>query len=117
MRKQCASCPWKLAADPRKIPAGYSVAKHRRLRNTIAEPGALPVPGAVLRIFACHASPIGGELPCVGWLAHQLGEGNNIALRMAVRVGAIDADIQLDGEQHACFDDTLPRPQRKARPT
>lgn len=50
----------------------------------------------------------GAEEPCVGWLNHQLNEGNNIALRMAVSNDLISADYELDGPQHESFDDTLP---------
>lgn len=58
--------------------------------------------------MACHASPVGGEFPCAGWLAHQLGPGNNIALRLAVHLGRIDGGVVLVGEQHQTFEDTLP---------
>lgn len=106
-RRQCAKCPWKVTTDPRTIPHGYRVDMHRALANTIADPERPNLHGS-LRIMACHESPIGGELPCVGWLDHQLGHGNNIALRFAVHTGRVSADYELDGEQHACFEDTLP---------
>lgn len=106
-RQQCAKCPWKTTTDPRDIPNGYCEARHANLRRTIAEPGrVVPVDG--LRVMACHESEEGRELPCVGWLAHQLGEGNNIALRLAVLSGRIDADVETSGEQHTRFEDTLP---------
>jgi len=61
-------------------------------------------------MMACHESNTeGGEKPCVGWLAHQLGPGNNIPLRMAASSGRIDTDFELVGDQHENFDDTLPR--------
>jgi len=106
MRRQCRKCPWKVTTDPNEIPDGYSVDKHRALADTIAEPGCLPTsPG--LRIMACHESARGAETPCVGWLANQLGAGNNIALRLAVLRGSVSADFELDGEQHERFDETL----------
>lgn len=105
-RKQCAKCPWRVDVDPNDIPNGYCPKKHAALRDTIAEPGAL-VAGP-LHLMACHESPVGREIPCVGWLANQLGPGNNIALRLAACAGRIDTDFELVGEQHERFEDTLP---------
>ena len=104
--RQCAKCPWKKNVNPHTIPDGYSVEKHRALARTIAIPGELRT--GPLRIFACHESRGGRELACVGWLAHQLGPGNNLALRLAVMHGRIDGDIQTVGPQHERFEDTLP---------
>jgi hypothetical protein len=107
-RKQCKACPWKVSTNPdRDIPGGYCRQKHRNLRSTIAEPGALRV-GSALRLMACHETTGGAELPCVGWLAHQLGPGNNIALRLAASRDKSLCAFELDGEQHARFEDTLP---------
>jgi hypothetical protein len=105
--QQCRSCPWRVDCDPlTDIPNGYSVALHEDLRGTIAEPGAVCLTG-VKRIMACHYSKVGEEIPCAGWMAHQLGAGNNIWLRIEVARGRMPLPI-VDGEQHACFDDTLP---------
>lgn len=106
-RKQCAKCPWRKTTDPHEIPNGYCADKHRALKRTIATPGELRI-GGRLRMMACHDTPAGEELPCVGWLVHQLGPGNNIALRLAVVTGQIDGDVETVGEQHERFEDTLP---------
>jgi hypothetical protein len=106
-RRQCAKCPWKVDTDPNEIPNGYCSTKHANLKSTIADPNDMRV-GGDLRMMACHEFPEGKEKPCVGWLAHQLGPGNNIALRFAVITGRIDADFELVGEQHERFEDTLP---------
>lgn len=103
MRRQCAKCPWKKSTDPHEIPNGYCEVKHANLASTIATPGELSL--GALRIFACHET---ADTPCVGWLVNQLGEGNNIALRMAVIAGRIDANVRTVGPQHARFEDTLP---------
>ena len=103
-RKQCAKCPWKVSTDPRAIPNGYSVDKHRALACTIAEPAALR--SGPLRLMACHET---ANAPCVGWLHNQLGPGNNIALRLAVMTGRVSGDCETEGPQHECFEDTLPR--------
>lgn len=107
-RKQCAKCPWKVGTDPRQIPGGYCETKHRRLKDTIASPGSLEGVGGDIRMMACHETTKGRELPCVGWLVHQLGEGNNIALRLAATLGAIDTNVEVVGPQHQRFEDTLP---------
>lgn len=105
-RRQCAKCPWKVSTDPYEIPDGYCSIKHAGLKSTIAEPGSLR-PGPI-RLMACHESSARREAPCVGWLAHQLGEGNNIALRLYVMTGKVDGNIETVGPQHARFEDTLP---------
>lgn len=105
-RRQCAKCPWKTRTNPHDIPNGYSPELHAGLARTIVEPGALR-PGA-LRLMACHETPAGRELPCVGWLVHQLGPGNNIGLRLAVASGRIDGNVKTVGRQHERFEDTLP---------
>src|SRR5277367_6809998 len=106
-RRQCAKCPWKTSTDPHDIPDGYCEAAHAKLAGTIAEPGQLPTTDA-LHLMACHESRRGRELPCVGWLVHQLGPGNNIGLRLAVRTRRIDANVRTVGPQHERFEDTLP---------
>lgn len=107
-RRQCAKCPWKVGVDPHEIPDGYCETKHRRLSGTIADPGSVAGLGGGLRIMACHETGGRRTLPCVGWLANQLGPGNNIALRMAVALGRVDANFETVGDQHERFEDTLP---------
>jgi Family of unknown function (DUF6283) len=112
MRRQCKACPWRKSTRPaRDIPGGYDVDKHRRLAGTIAEPGVLGT-SCELRLMACHESMPGREIVCVGWLAHQLGPGNNLPLRLAVIAGRIDGRFELSGAQHERFEDTLPRGAR-----
>ena len=111
-QRQCAKCPWKVSTDPYAIPNGYDPEKHQRLMNTVATGSAaeqLADPNKPLRIMACHESDIGRERPCVGWLNHQLGDGNNLSLRLKVATGKINGHYELDGEQHACLEDTLPK--------
>ncbi len=114
-RKQCKLCPWKVSTDPHDIPNGYCETKHRDLSSTIADPGALTSVGGPLRMMACHETRPGKELPCVGWLAHQLGPGNNIGLRLAVMRGHVDANFELDGEQHNSLEDTFPKKRRRGK--
>lgn len=111
-RKQCAKCPWKKSTNPHDIPGGYCETKHSNLRNTIAaysdSPGLI---GGQLKIMACHETAVNHELPCVGWLYNQLGPGNNIPLRLAMRGNnpRLSADFEVDGPQHETFEDTLPK--------
>lgn len=113
-RRQCEKCPWKKGTDPRAIPKGYSEKRHAALRSTIAEPAHLSF--GPLRMMACHEMPRGCELPCVGWLAQQLGVGNNLALRLLVISGRVDGDVETVGPQHERFEDTLPKRRRPGRP-
>lgn len=108
--KQCEHCPWRRDADPRQIPGGYDEEPHRGLAATIDQ-GVESIIHAGrdgLRMMACHESAVGAERPCVGWLAHQLGVGNNLALRIHVLRHPPAGGLELVGEQHRRFEDTLP---------
>ena len=109
-RRQCAKCPWRKDVDPRDIPDGYCEVKHANLKSTIAEPGSVRglLGGDPLRVMACHEFPVSAEQPCVGWVIHQLGPGNNIALRMQALDGRFK-NWRTVGEQHETFEDTLPK--------
>lgn len=111
---QCAKCPWKKSTDPHEIPDGYSVDAHRSLACTIAEPGALRFGRTAARAMACHESKPGDESHCIGWLAHQLGPGNNIGLRLEMLSYDLSG-VKLDGDQHDRFEDTLPKRRRRKR--
>lgn len=108
MKVQCKACPWKKGVRPAQdIPGGYCERKHAALADTIAPPGEFRM-GGVLRVMACHESPVGKERACVGWAVSQMGPGNNIALRLyAARTKAFDG-LETVGPQHATFEDTLP---------
>jgi len=99
--KQCAKCPWKKSTNPKEIPNGYSVKKHKALKGTIAEPGSLRRSG---RVMACHEEH---EAHCIGWLNHQLGPGNNIPLRIQMLEYDLSG-MEVFGAQHERFEDTLP---------
>lgn len=99
---QCEKCPWIKGSNPLEIPNGYDVEKHRALSKTIAEPGALVSNG---RAMACHETE---DAHCIGWLANQLGRGNNIPLRLRMLSCENAAKLRLRGEQHERFEDTLP---------
>lgn len=104
---QCAKCPWRKDVNPHDIPNGYDPAKHAALENTIAKEGDLrAVFSGELRIMACHETH---ESHCLGWLMHQAGPGNNIALRMHLLSCQNFKDVRLIGEQHENFEDTLPQ--------
>lgn len=110
--RQCAKCPWKTSTDPHEIPHGYCEVKQRDLASTIADDTGnlgIAINKGVIRNMACHEHPVGEEAHCVGWLLNQLGPGNNIPLRMAMRDCANIGDVILDGEQHERFEDTLPK--------
>jgi len=115
-RKQCKKCPWLKTTNPREIPDGYCERKHADLAGTIANLNitdpheiARGLGAKRLRIMACHESMPGKEISCAGWMNHQLGAGNNIALRLAVAFGRMEVDYVLVGEQHERFEDTLPK--------
>ncbi len=109
--KQCKACPWKVGVKPAAdIPGGYCAKKHAALKDTIAEPGAAGLFrfDNCLRMMACHESAVGKEKPCVGWAVHQLGPGNNIALRLYASRSKRFDKLETDGPQHRRFEDTFP---------
>lgn len=108
---QCKACPWRKDVVPaRDIPNGYSAAKHCGLRSTIAKPGELSVEHLyTVKVMACHESPVGKERACVGWAVHQLGPGNNIGLRLQAMKDRSLQNLKTVGQQHGCFEDTLPK--------
>jgi len=107
-RKQCKKCPWKQGTDPREIPNGYSLDKHRALSRTIAPEADISTLVDPLQQMGCHEHPAEARVPCVGWIVHQLGPGNNLALRLRALLGKFDANVQTVGPQHERFEDTLP---------
>ena len=102
---QCAKCPWRKDVDPRDIPNGYCEIKHEGLRRTIAQPDTPNLTGT-MHVMACHET---NDAHCIGWLMNQLGPGNNIGMRIRMSSCENASKIRLRGEQHACFDDTLPK--------
>jgi len=108
---QCKACPWRKDVVPaRDIPGGYCETKHQNLAGTIAKGDVLEQLAAhaasdVERVMACHESH---DAHCVGWLANQLGPGNNIMLRLRMRSCTNANKLRLVGEQHERFEDTLP---------
>jgi uncharacterized Fe-S radical SAM superfamily protein PflX len=103
---QCEKCPWRKDVDPRQIPNGYCETKHKALAATIAKDGNLDKVNAPdILVMACHEMH---TAHCVGWLANQLGPGNNIPLRLMMRNVEGVGDIKLVGDQHERFEDTLP---------
>lgn len=102
---QCEKCPWRADVDPFEIPNGYSEDLHKSLADTIAEPGSIR---NTSRVMACHEHDSAEGVHCVGWLINQLGAGNNIGLRIQMLNCENGGSIRLRGEQHRCFEDTLP---------
>ncbi len=114
---QCGKCPWRKDVNPRDIPNGYCVQKHKDLEETIATPpcsteDTIKMLGddSPLKMMACHESENGHESPCIGWLNHQIGVGNNIKLRLHMLSCSNAHEIVLCGEQHENFEDTVPKP-------
>lgn len=99
---QCEKCPWRKDVDPHDIPNGYTVGRHRALKSTIHDGISILAPTANM---ACHEAH---DAHCVGWLANQIGPGNNIPLRIQMMSCENAGKIRLRGDQHARFEDTLP---------
>lgn len=104
--KQCAKCPWRVDVDPTDIPNGYDIEKHKALASTIAKPGDVTsLFQNQQQVMACHETH---DAHCIGWLVHQLGPGNNIFLRMQIRNCSNIEQVEVFGDQHERFEDTIP---------
>jgi hypothetical protein len=112
---QCAKCPWKQGTDPTSI--GYDKDRHHSMAKTIAEPGSIagimnvgdagiPAGGFRLDVMGCHEDE--HETPCIGWLVNQIGDGNNIPLRISMMTCENAREMRTVGPQHETFDDMLP---------
>lgn len=101
---QCTHCPWRKGANPYDIPNGYSLERHRAFIATLADPDARTIERE-RQVMACHETE---DAHCIGWLNHQLGRGNNLWLRLRMMTCGNAHRLRLRGEQHACFEDTLP---------
>jgi hypothetical protein len=107
---QCSKCPWKVSTNPFDIPDGYCPIKHENLKNTIADQDIMKqLVQPATNAMACHHSTGNDGMYCIGWLHNQLGEGNNIALRIKMRSCENIRDLKVIGEQHRSFDETLPK--------
>lgn len=105
--RQCMSCPWRKEVDPMKDIPNYSLGMHQDLvGSTIAREGD-DVFTRELHVMACHKSKEGREVECVGWVANQLGPGNNIALRIRAMDGRYN-QLELIGDQHETLEETIP---------
>lgn len=106
---QCEKCPWKVSTNPYEIP-GYIEEQHRDLGCTIADQHDLAVmSGGINYVMSCHEHDNSEEVYCVGWLVNQLGQGNNLSMRVRFLGCENRFQIRAVGAQHACYEDTLPR--------
>jgi hypothetical protein len=99
----------------RDIP-NYKPEMHAGLTKTI-QSGPESLFGTTRHIMACHYAKPEAEFPCAGWLANQIGPGNNLGMRLAVMTGKMPVPMT-DGAQHERFEDTLSKTggaKRKAR--
>lgn len=102
--KQCAACPWKKGTSCEVQIPGYKREKHLRLTSCQSNGFT---PGSIM---ACHESKEGRDFACVGWLVHQLGDGNNIPLRLAAVTGRLPADqLEVYGEQYESLEKMIAR--------
>lgn len=113
--KQCKTCPWRADCDPEHDIPNFDINLARKLTVTIRS-GVETIFERERHVMACHYSKQGAETPCAGWLHHQIGDGNNIAVRIGVMTGRYPVP-EIDGEQHATFEATLPKKRRKATKT
>lgn len=108
--KQCQACPWRVdATDHESDIPNYDRELHKNLTVTIAEPASLrQMVEPNLRLMGCHEhQDPENQIVCVGWLANQLGPGNNLALRMAALQNPELGNFELVGEQHEKLEDTF----------
>jgi hypothetical protein len=105
--KQCAKCPWKKETDNSEIP-GYSKDYHENLECKLSfNDNSIGGIEKNQYAMACHESKEGDDYFCVGWLVNQLGEGNNILLRLAMLNYSNASELEVYGQQYSNFKDSL----------
>lgn len=112
MLKQCKTCPWRVDCEPERDIPRYDLKLARELSCTIRSGAESMRGGDSQRAMACHYSEPGNEIYCAGWIANQIGPGNNLGLRLLVMRGLVPMP-ETDGPQHERFEDTLPKAKRK----
>jgi len=106
-RQQCKTCPWRKGSKCANIPK-YDLDLHQDLVETIADEGGnLSKLGQPVAIMGCHYSSDKKQIPCVGWLHNQIGDGNNIPLRIWFSDNYPNDSIKVDGEQKQNFQQTF----------
>lgn len=110
--KQCPKCPWKKDVNPFDIPGGYSLEKHKALKTTIAPQKSTPedyldIHSRPFVIINCHEHDLSDQVPCVGWVYNQINN-NNLQLRLALINEPKVNQLEVVGEQHDIFEDTIP---------
>lgn len=103
---QCRLCPWKKSIDPATIPNGFDYGAHKNLIDHRPSEGVFFV--KEMHVMACHHSNDKDNMYCIGWLHNQLGEGNNIPLRIQMRNCENIGEIKVYGEQRENFEDVKP---------
>jgi len=106
IHQQCKTCPWKKGAKCANIP-NYDLNLHQDLSKSIAdEDGNLSKLNQPITGMACHYSGQ-NQIPCAGWLHNQIGDGNNIPLRIWFSNNYPNGSIEVDGEQKQNFQETF----------
>lgn len=98
-------------ADPADIPDGFNYETHRRLGADIQRTATRLGSNMELHMMACHDTPANTprEKPCIGWIANQMGPGNNIVLRLRAISDPKFGDIRTIGKQRTSYAEILPR--------
>ncbi len=96
--KQCANCPWKKSTKWEDIDCveGFDMDFYESVRDEY-------IPKHMFdkshRNMGCHKHE-GDDQPCIGWLLHEAGRGNNIGIRLMLS-GVENADeLETFGPQH-----------------
>lgn len=90
----CASCPWRLDKDARDIP-NFDLRLAEDLAATCPDARGMG-PDYTAKLFACHQSKVGREIPCAGWLA-KVGM-RHPRVRMRLMRGEISPEALTPGE-------------------
>lgn len=100
---QCKTCPWRVEASLEDIPR-YSRAQLEDLEESCNQSG---ISSLSSHAMMCHHAKSNEFRPCLGWLVYAIGPGQNFGARMIANNIKNLGDVQLLGEQHETFQDTL----------
>ena len=101
--KQCKTCPWRVDVKPARDVPSFDPGIYDRMKASLRS-GVESMAEKTRIVMECHSGKRGSKIPCAGWLHHQLGVGNNFAVRLSVISGRLPAP-KIAGEQHIDLDD------------
>lgn len=101
--KQCGNCPWKKSTKLEDIDCkeGFDMDYYESVRDDYV---ACHDFDRSHKNMGCHKFPNDSQ-PCIGWLLHEAGPGNNIGIRLMLSCVDNANELETFGPQHKSIKD------------